>query len=135
VGPDGAEHAFWPVAGNAVDREVAAIEGAGLQPQLLTPLLLGGRIPAPLRIPHTRLTPLRLLYQSFRPRPAGAHWPRHAVWPEYGIPRTALIDSGQFQGPGLATPPVVSETIVDHGKIHISAHLTGGLSRARAGAG
>ena len=33
----------------------------GLQPQPLTPLLLGGRVPAPLRIPHTSV---------IRPRPA-----------------------------------------------------------------
>jgi len=66
-----------------------------------------------------------VLYQSFRPRPAAAHWPRRAVWPEHGIPRTVLIDVEQFEGPGLATPPVVPETIVvDHGKIYVSEHLT-----------
>jgi hypothetical protein len=67
-----------------------------------------------------RLTPVStkavdaaaVLYQSFRPRRAGAHWPRHAVWPEHGIPCTLLIDAGQWEGPGLATPPVVPETIV-----------------------
>ena len=80
-----------------------------------------------------RLTPVStkavdaaaVLYQSFRPRPAAAAWPRHAVWPEHGIPRTVLIGVQQFQGPGLATPPVVPETIVvDHGKIYVSEHLT-----------
>jgi transposase InsO family protein len=85
-----------------------------------------------------RLTPVStkavdaaaVLYQSFRPRPAAAHWPRHAVWPEHGIPRTVLIDVEQFQGPGLATPPVVPETIViDHGKIYVSEHLTSVCAR------
>jgi transposase InsO family protein len=85
-----------------------------------------------------RLTPVStkavdaaaVLYQSFRPRPAGAHWPRHAVWPEHGIPRTVLVDAGQFEGPGLASPPVVPETIVvDHGKIYVSEHLTSVCAR------
>ena len=60
-----------------------------------------------------RLTPVStkavdaaaVLYQSFRPRPAAAHWPRHAVWPEHGIPRTVLIGVQQFDGrPGVASP-------------------------------
>jgi transposase InsO family protein len=85
-----------------------------------------------------RLTPIStkavdaaaVLYQSFRPRPAAAHWPRRAVWPEHGIPRTVLIDVEQFEGPGLATPPVVPETIiVDHGKIYVSEHLTSVCAR------
>ena len=85
-----------------------------------------------------RLTPVStkavdaaaVLYQSFRPRRAAAHWPRHAVWPEHGIPRTVLIDAGQFEGLGLATPPVVPETIVvDHGKIYVSEHLTSVCAR------
>jgi transposase InsO family protein len=85
-----------------------------------------------------RLTPVStkavdaaaVLYQSFRPRPAAAHWPRHAVWPEHGIPRTVLIDVDQFEGTGLANPPVVPETIViDHGKIYVSEHLTSVCAR------
>ena len=85
-----------------------------------------------------RLTPVStkavdaaaVLYQSFRPRRAAAQWPRHAVWPEHGIPRTVLIDVEQFEGPGLATPPVVPETIVvDHGKIYVSEHLTSVCAR------
>jgi len=85
-----------------------------------------------------RLTPVStkavdaaaVLYQSFRPRPAGTHWPRHAVWPEHGIPRTVLIDVEQFEGPGLASRPVVPETIVvDHGKIYVSVHLTSVCAR------
>jgi transposase InsO family protein len=85
-----------------------------------------------------RLTPVStkavdaaaVLYQSFRPRRAAAHWPRHAVWPEHGIPRAVLIDAGQIEGPGLATPPVVPETIViDHGKIYLSEHLTSVCTR------
>lgn len=85
-----------------------------------------------------RLTPVStkavdaaaVLYQSFRPRRAASHWPRHAVWPEHGIPRTVLIDVEQFEGPGLSTPPVVPETIVvDHGKIYVSEHLTSVCAR------
>jgi transposase InsO family protein len=85
-----------------------------------------------------RLTPVStkaidaasVLFQSFRPRPAAAHWPRHAVWPEHGIPRSVLINVEQFEGPGLATPPVVPETIVvDHGKIYVSEHLTSVCAR------
>jgi transposase InsO family protein len=85
-----------------------------------------------------RLTPVStkavdaaaVLYQSFRPRRAAAHWPRHAVWPEHGIPRTVLIDVERYEGPGLATPPVVPETIVvDHGKIYVSEHLTSVCAR------
>jgi transposase InsO family protein len=85
-----------------------------------------------------RLTPVStkavdaaaVLYQAFRPRPAAAHWPRHAVWPEHGIPRTVLIDVGALEGPGLAGPAIVPETIVvDHGKIYVSEHLTSVCAR------
>ena len=42
-----------------------------------------------------RLTPVStksidaaaVLYEAYRPRPAGGHWPTHAVWPEHGLPR------------------------------------------------
>ena len=43
------------------DRVAAGEPPGGLQPQPLTPLLLGGRIPAPLRIPHALV---------IRPQPA-----------------------------------------------------------------
>ncbi|WP_406495738.1 transposase [Streptomyces sp. NBC_00846] len=66
-----------------------------------------------------------VLFQSFRPRPAGRDWPRHAVWPEHGIPRTVLVDVDAAEGPGLASPPLVPETlVVDHGKVYVSEHLT-----------
>ncbi|MEQ4195560.1 helix-turn-helix domain-containing protein [Streptomyces sp. YIM 103828] len=66
-----------------------------------------------------------VLFQSFRPRPAGRDWPRHAVWPEHGIPRTVLVDVEGAVGPGLASPPLVPETlVVDHGKVYVSEHLT-----------
>ncbi len=66
-----------------------------------------------------------VLFQSFRPRRAGRDWPRLAVWPEHGIPRTVLVDVEAVQGPGLAWPPVVPETlVVDHGKVYVSEHLT-----------
>lgn len=67
------------------------------------------------------------LFQAFRPRPAGADWPRHAVWPEHGIPRSVLVDVDAIEGPlaGAANPALVPETIViDHGKIYVSEHLT-----------
>lgn len=80
-----------------------------------------------------RLTPVStkavnvsaVLFQSFRPRPAGRDWPRHAVWPEHGTPRTVLVDVEGATGPGLASPPLVPETlVVDHGKVYVSEHLT-----------
>ncbi|MGW2860268.1 transposase [Streptomyces sp. NPDC001205] len=80
-----------------------------------------------------RLTPVStkavdvsaVLYQSYRPRPASPDWPRAAVWPEHGIPRTVLVDVTAVEGPGLATPPMVPETlVVDHGKVYVSEHLT-----------
>jgi transposase InsO family protein len=41
-----------------------------------------------------------------------------------------LIDVDQFEGPGLATPPVAPETIVvDHGRIYVSEHLTSVCAR------
>ncbi|WP_432160511.1 helix-turn-helix domain-containing protein [Streptomyces sp. NRRL F-5630] len=80
-----------------------------------------------------RLTPVStkamdvsaVLFECFRPRPAGPDWPKHAVWPEHGIPRTVLVDVDQAEGPGLASPPLVPETlVVDHGKVYVSEHLT-----------
>ncbi|WP_405929970.1 Mu transposase C-terminal domain-containing protein [Streptomyces griseus] len=66
-----------------------------------------------------------VLYQAFRPRPAGRDWPRHAVWPEHGIPRSVLVDVDAADGPGLAGPALVPETlVVDHGKVYVSEHLT-----------
>ncbi|MFJ6438456.1 transposase [Streptomyces sp. NPDC091416] len=80
-----------------------------------------------------RLTPVStkavdvsaVLFQCFRPRPAGRDWPRGAVWPEHGIPRTVLVDVEGATGEGLASPPLVPETlVVDHGKVFVSEHLT-----------
>lgn len=68
-----------------------------------------------------------VLYQAYRPRPAGKDWPTHAVWPEHGIPRSVLVDVDAVEGPsiGAAGPSIVPETIVvDHGKIYVSDHLT-----------
>ncbi|MFZ3595746.1 transposase [Streptomyces sp. BH104] len=85
-----------------------------------------------------RLTPVStkavdvsaVLFQSFRPRLAGRDWPRHAVWPEHGIPRTVLVDVEGATGPGLASPPLVPETlVVDHGKVYVSEHLTSACRR------
>jgi transposase InsO family protein len=82
-----------------------------------------------------RLTPVStksvdaaaVLYQAYRPRPAGDEWPAYAVWPEHGVPRSVLIDVTAIEGPsfGVAGPAFVPETIViDHGKIYLSEHLT-----------
>lgn len=82
-----------------------------------------------------RLTPVStksvdaaaVLYQAYRPRPAGKEWPPFAVWPEHGIPRSVLIDPTAIEGSsfGAAGPAIVPETIViDHGKIYLSEHLT-----------
>lgn len=82
-----------------------------------------------------RLTPVStksvdaaaVLYQAYRPRPAGQDWPAHAVWPEHGVPRSVLIDVDAMASPsiGAAGPAIVPETIViDHGKIYVSEHLT-----------
>lgn len=68
-----------------------------------------------------------VLYQAYRPRPAGKGWPDQAVWPEHGVPRSVLIDVDAIEGPmvGSAGPAIVPETIViDHGKIYVSEHLT-----------
>ncbi|MFF6911779.1 helix-turn-helix domain-containing protein [Streptomyces sp. NPDC012466] len=65
-----------------------------------------------------------VLFESFRPRPFGKDWPRGAVWPEHGIPCTALVDVA-VEGIGLASPPIVPETlVVDHGKVYVSDHLS-----------
>ncbi|MFE2441639.1 helix-turn-helix domain-containing protein [Streptomyces sp. NPDC059426] len=65
-----------------------------------------------------------VLFESFRPRPFNEEWPRGAVWPEHGIPRTALVDVA-VEGVGLASPPIAPETlVVDHGKIYVSDHLS-----------
>jgi transposase InsO family protein len=82
-----------------------------------------------------RLTPVStksvdaasVLYQAYRPRPAGKDWPARAVWPEHGIPRSVLIDVDAIEGPltGAGGPAIVPETLViDHGKIYVSDHLT-----------
>ncbi|WP_197289636.1 helix-turn-helix domain-containing protein [Saccharothrix sp. NRRL B-16348] len=59
-----------------------------------------------------RLTPVStkavdvasVLFQVFRPRPAGADWPEHAVWPAHGIPRTVLLDVDAVQRPAVRRP-------------------------------
>ncbi|MEV5720545.1 helix-turn-helix domain-containing protein [Amycolatopsis mediterranei] len=90
-----------------------------------------------------RLTPVStkavdvasVLFQVFRPRPAGADWPDHAVWPEHGIPRTVLLDveavmRPEARRPGASGPAMVPETIVvDHGKVFVSEHLTSVCAR------
>lgn len=68
-----------------------------------------------------------VLYQAYRPRPAGKDWPAEAVWPEHGVPRSVLVDIDALDGTSVGTggPAIVPETIViDHGKIYVSEHLT-----------
>jgi transposase-like protein len=87
-----------------------------------------------------RLTPVStksvdataVIYQAFRPRPAGKDWPARAVWPEHGIPHCVLVDPDAIEGPlvGAATPAMAPETIViDHGKIYVSEHVTSVCAR------
>ncbi|MGY2026055.1 Mu transposase C-terminal domain-containing protein, partial [Nocardia gipuzkoensis] len=67
------------------------------------------------------------MYQTFRPRPANESWPKHAVWPEHGLPKSLLVDVDAIDGPTktAAHPAMMPETIViDHGKIFVSEHLT-----------
>jgi hypothetical protein len=88
-----------------------------------------------------RLTPVStksvdassVLYQTYRPRPAGTSWPQHAVWPDHGIPRAVLLDINAIEGPmaeaaalaGWVAPALAPETVVvDHGRIYVSEHLT-----------
>ncbi|MFF4754169.1 TnsA-like heteromeric transposase endonuclease subunit [Streptomyces sp. NPDC002514] len=76
------------------------------------------------------------LFETYRPRPACKDWPRDAVWPDHGIPRTVLLDRDAIEGPmadaaarvtgqGSQGPGLVPETIVvDHGKPYVSEHIT-----------
>jgi transposase InsO family protein len=73
-----------------------------------------------------------VLYQAYRPRPAGTDWPAHTVWPEHGVRRSVLLDADAIEGSirTAAGPAIVPETIVvDHGKIYVSEHLTGVYQR------
>jgi transposase InsO family protein len=73
-----------------------------------------------------------VLFQCYRPRPAGPDWPAHAAWPEHGIPRCVLVDADKVEGPlkPACGPAMVPETIiVDHGKIYVSEHLTSVCAR------
>jgi transposase InsO family protein len=82
-----------------------------------------------------RLTPVStkaidaasVLYQSFRPIPAGEDWPSDAVWPPHGIPRSVLVEHEVLDPTSAlaASPAIVPETIVvDHGKIYVGETLT-----------
>lgn len=74
-----------------------------------------------------------VVFEAYRPRSAGKHWPPHAVWPEHGIPRALVIDTDVLDTStrkGAAGPAIVPETIViDHGKIFVSEHLTSVCAR------
>ncbi|GAB1815919.1 transposase [Mycobacterium sp. MUNTM1] len=68
-----------------------------------------------------------VLYQCFRPPPAGLDWPAEAVWPPHGVPRSVLIELEVVDPKCVfaATPAVVPETlVVDHGKIYVGEQLT-----------
>ncbi|MFI9078380.1 TnsA-like heteromeric transposase endonuclease subunit [Streptomyces sioyaensis] len=73
------------------------------------------------------------LFQAYRPRPAGKDWPRHAVWPDHGVPTGIVLDRDAIDGPmadaarapGVGGPALVPETlVVDHGKVYVSEHVT-----------
>ena len=87
-----------------------------------------------------RLTPVStkaidaaaVLYQSFRPVPAGRDWPAEAVWPPHGVPRSVLVEAEALDPASVfaANPAVVPETlVVDHGKIYVGEHLTSACRR------
>lgn len=82
-----------------------------------------------------RLTPVStkaidaasVLYQCFRPMPAGQDWPAEAVWPPHGVPRSVLVEQQVVDPTSVfaATPAIIPETVVvDHGKIYVGEHLT-----------
>jgi transposase InsO family protein len=82
-----------------------------------------------------RLTPVStkaidaaaVLYQSFRPMPAGQDWPADAAWPPHGMPRSVLVEHEALDSTSVlaASPAIVPETIVvDHGKIYVGETLT-----------
>ena len=87
-----------------------------------------------------RLTPVStkaidaaaVLYQSFRPVPAGRDWPVEAVWPPHGVPRSVLVEADALDPASVfaANPAVVPETlVVDHGRIYVGEHLTSACRR------
>lgn len=87
-----------------------------------------------------RLTPVStkaidaasVLYQSFRPMPAGRDWPAEAVWPPHGVPRAVLVENTVLDPKSVfaATPAIVPETVVvDHGKIYVGEQLTSACRR------
>jgi transposase InsO family protein len=87
-----------------------------------------------------RLTPVStkaidaasVLYQSFRPMPAGRDWPAEAVWPPHGVPRSILVEREVLDPESVfaAAPAIVPETVVvDHGKIYVGEHLTSACRR------
>jgi transposase InsO family protein len=82
-----------------------------------------------------RLTPMStkaidaasVLYQSFRPMPAGRDWPAEAVWPPHGVPRSVLVERQVLDPTSAcaAAPAILPDTVVvDHGKIYVGEQLT-----------
>jgi transposase InsO family protein len=68
-----------------------------------------------------------VLYQTFKPPPAPAHWPPEAVWPEHGVPRVVFPAVEFLTGDtsGMCHPAVVPETLViDHGKAFKAQHVS-----------
>jgi transposase InsO family protein len=73
-----------------------------------------------------------VLYQSFRPMAAGKDWPRDALWPPHGVPKSVLVELEALDDASVmaATPAIVPETIVvDHGKIYVGEHVTSACRR------
>jgi len=74
------------VVRNLLDRLVPSEPARGLQPQPLAPLLLSGRVPAPLRIPHIpviRSQPAAVTTCSLRVQPGYSSY--DAAAPESGV--------------------------------------------------
>ena len=72
------------------------------------------------------------LFQAYRPAPAPDHWPKHAVWPEHGIPRAIFPEIEALDGAthAVCNPAIVPETIViDHGRAFKSQHINSVCAR------
>ena len=68
-----------------------------------------------------------VLYQTYKPNPAPAYWPSHAVWPEHGVPRVVFpaVEALAVNNDGACNPVIIPDTLViDHGKSFESQHIS-----------
>lgn len=82
-----------------------------------------------------RLTPttraidaMAVLYECFRPKPAGPDWPEKAVWPAHGVPRNVWVDRDSlYPSSAFAASPAImpDNLLVDHGKIYVATTMIG----------